>query len=234
MMKKILFSVFFLAVSVNVSAGGRGDDPLLFKGVIDQFEVRNTDGKDPFVVEGMAWLGYDLHKAVAKFEIEQVSGETEENELQLLYSRAIDPYWDLQIGLRHDDRPSPDRDWLAAGFSGTAPFFIETDVALFLGEDGQKALRLEAEYEMMITQKLVLVPELEMNFYSKNDPATHTGSGLADTEFGLRLKYEIKREFAPYVGINWTKKYGKTADYIGEEGEDTSDTQFVVGFSAWF
>jgi len=233
-MNKILLTTLFLLLSMNTFAGGRGDDPLLTRVMIDQFETRHTGGHDPLVIEGMAWIGKDLHKAVAKFEIEQISGETEENELQLLYSRAIDPYWDLQIGFRHDDRPYPSRDWLAAGFSGTAPFFIETDVTLFLGEEGQKALRLEAEYEMMITQKLVLVPEIEMNFYSKNDPAVHTGSGLADSEFGLRLKYEIKREFAPYVGINWTKKYGKTADYVGEEGEDTSDAQFVVGFSAWF
>ncbi len=233
-MKKLMLSVLFFSISMNVSAGGRGDDPLLFKGVIDQFEVRNTSGDDPFVIEGMAWLGYDLHKAVAKFEVEQVGGETEEGELQLLYSRAIDPYWDFQVGLRHDDRPTPTRDWLALGFSGTTPYFIETDATVFIGEGGQVGFRLEAEYEAMITQLLVLVPELELNIHSKDDDPVETGSGLSDMELGLRLKYEIKREFAPYVGINWSRKFGTTADHAREEGEDTNDVQFVVGFSAWF
>jgi len=233
-MKKIFLTALLLSLSMNVLAGGRGDDPLLFKMVIDQFENRSTKGKDPLVIEGEAWLGKDLQKGVAKFEIEQVGGETEEAELQLLYNRAVDPYWDFQIGLRHDERPTPNRDWLAIGFSGTAPYFIESDVALFIGENGQIGLRLKAEYEAMITQRLVLAPELEMNIHGKNDEKVETGSGLSDLEFGLRLKYEIKREFAPYIGVNWTKKYGKTTDYVGEEGEDTSDAQFVVGFSAWF
>ena len=233
-MKKYYVALICMFISAHSMAGGRGDDPLLFKLIIDQFETRHTGGKDSLVIEGEAWLGKDLHKGVAKFEIERVGGETEEAELQLLYSRAVDPYWDFQVGLRHDDRPSPDRDWLVAGFSGTAPYFIETDVALFIGEDGQAGFRLEAEYEAMITQRLVLVPELEVNFHSKDDEAVGTGSGISDLEFGIRLKYEFKREFAPYIGINWTRKYGNTADFAREEGEDTNDAQLVIGFSAWF
>jgi len=232
-MKNLILMVFFLVVSMNVSAAGR-DDPLLFKLMIDQFEKRVTDGPNPLFIEGDAWIGRDLHKAVARFEIEQVDGKTEEGELQLLYSRAVDPYWDLRVGMRHDERPVPNRDWLAAGFSGTAPYFIETDVTLFVGENGQKGLRLEAEYEAMITQRLVLVPELEVNFHSKDDEAVGTGSGLSDLEFGLRLKYEIKREFAPYIGLNWIKKFGDTADFSRAEGEDTRDTQLVMGVSVWF
>lgn len=233
-MKKLLFALVCLSISVNSMAGGRGDDPLLMKVMIDQFETRSTGGSDPLVIEAQGWIGKDLHKLWIKAEIEHVGGETEENELQFLYSRAIAPYWDFQIGLRHDDRPTPDRDWLAIGFQGLAPYFFEIDAALFIGEDGQTAVRLEAEYEMMITQKLVLAPEIEVNFHGKNDEAVGTGSGLSDMEIGLRLRYEIRREFAPYIGINWTKKYGNTADYAREEGEETSDAQFVVGFRAWF
>ncbi|MCB1727488.1 MAG: copper resistance protein B, partial [Gammaproteobacteria bacterium] len=153
---------------------------------------------------------------------------------QALYSRAIAPYWDLQVGWRHDIRPKPDRDWLAIGFEGLAPYWFEVDAAAFIGEGGQVGARLEAEYEWMFTQRWVLSPELKVNLHTKNDEATGTGSGLSDTELGLRLRYEIRREFAPYIGVNWVKKYGNTADFARDEGEDTDDVQFVAGVRAWF
>jgi len=96
------------------------------------------------------------------------------------------------------------------------------------------AARLEAEYEILFTQKLILTPEVEINAYSEDDPALRIGSGLSDTELGLRLRYEVRREFAPYIGINWEKKYGTTADYAREDGLETSDLQLVVGIRAWF
>jgi copper resistance protein B len=130
--------------------------------------------------------------------------------------------------------PTPNRDWLAIGFQGLAPYFFEIDAAAFIGNNGQTALRLEAEYEVMLTQKLILTPEVEINAYSKDDEATGVGSGLSDIELGLRLRYEIRREFAPYIGVNWNKKYGDTANFSRDEGEDVSDTQFVVGIRAWF
>lgn len=233
-MKKLLITLVCLLASTYSMAGGRGDDPVLTKVMIDQFETRSTGGPDPLVIEAQGWIGKDLHKLWIKADIEQVSGETEESELQFLYSWAIYSYWDFQIGLRHDARPTPNRDWLAIGFQGLAPYFFEVDAALFIGEDGQTALRLEAEYEVLFTQKLILTPEIEVNFHGKNDEAVGTGSGLSDMELGLRLRYEIRREFAPYIGINWTKKYGNTADFARAEGEETSDAQFVMGFRAWF
>lgn len=233
-MKRIYVSLLFLVISVSAVAGGRGDDPLLAKVMIDQFEVRSTGGPDPIVLEAQGWVGKDLNKLWVKADIEHVGGEIEEAELQLLYSRAIAPYWDFQIGWRHDSRPTPDRDWLAIGFQGLAPYFFEVDATAFVGEGGQTALRLEAEYEMMITQKLVLAPEVSFDFHGKNDSKLGIGSGLSDSEIGLRLRYEIKREFAPYIGINWTRKYGNTANFAHDEGEDTSDVQVVAGVRAWF
>jgi len=233
-MKKIALTTIFLLVSISAFAGGRGDDPVLTKVMIGQFETRNTGGPDPVVLEAQGWIGKDLHKLWVKADVEQVSGETEESELQFLYSRAVAPYWDFQIGWRHDERPTPNRDWLAIGFLGLAPYFFEIDAAAFIGENGRTALRLEAEYEMLFTQKLILTPEIELNFYGKDDPAVNTGSGLSDMELGLRLRYEIRREFAPYIGVNWTKKYGDTADFIRTSGGDTSDAQFVAGIRAWF
>ena len=233
-MKKILLTILLLSASLSASAGGRGDDPLLTKVMIGQLETRSTDGPDPFVLEAQAWVGKDLQKLWIKADVERVGGKTEESELQFLYSKAIAPYWDFQVGLRTDILPTPDRNWLALGFQGVAPYFYEIDAAAFIGENGQTALRLEAEYEMMFTQKLILTPEIEVNFHGKNDEATGVGSGLSDMEFGLRLRYELRREFAPYIGLNWSRQYGDTADFARAEGEDISDTQLVVGVRAWF
>ena len=224
-----------LGIGVNSQVTAMGeDDPLLTKVMINQFEKRFTDGEDPWVLEADAWIGKDLNKAWFKFDAEQVDGELEEFEVQALYSRAIDPYWDFQVGWKHNSKPKPDSDWLALGFKGLAPYWFEVDAAAFIGESGQVNLSLAAEYELMLTQQWVLSPEAEVNFYTKDDNAREIGSGLSDTQLGLRLRYEIKREFAPYVGVNWTRKYGGTADHARDEGEDTNDVQLVAGIRAWF
>lgn len=224
-----------LGIGITSQANAMGeDDPLLTKVMIDQFEKRYTDGEDSLILEADAWIGKDLHKAWFKFDAEHVDGKLEEFEVQALYSRAVDPYWDIQIGWKHNSKPKPDSDWLALGFKGLAPYWFEIDAAAFIGESGQVNLSLAAEYELMLTQQWVLSPEAEMNFYTKDDDERETGSGLSDTQLGLRLRYEIKREFAPYIGVNWTRKYGGTADHARDEGEDTNDVQLVAGIRAWF
>lgn len=234
-MKKRSIALMMSMVSGIAMAGGVEDDPVLAKLSVDKFEYRNGEDSDHMlVIAADAWIGRDLHKLWFKTEVERVEAATEEAEVQLLYSRAVSPFWDAQIGWRHDSRPKPNRDWLALGVKGTAPYLIEMDAALFYGESGQLAARLDAEYEYMITQRLVLIPEIEMNFHSKNDEATGTGSGLSNIELGIRLGYEIKREFAPYLGINWSKKFGDTADFAEEEGESSDDVQFVAGVRFWF
>lgn len=210
------------------------DDPFIGKVIIDQLETRSADGSDPLVLEADAWFGHDLHKLWLKADIEKVGSEVEESEFQVLYSRAVDPYWDFQIGWRHNGKPKPTRNWLALGFEGLAPYWIETDAALFIGENSQVNARFTFEHEMMFTQQLVLIPELNMNLFSKKDDAAEVGSGLSDISFCLRLGYEIKREFAPYIGVNWKKKFGGTADHARDAGEKVSDTQFIMGIRAWF
>ncbi|MDH5178287.1 MAG: copper resistance protein B [Gammaproteobacteria bacterium] len=222
-----------LLLPLNAFAAG-GDDPLLTMVKVDQLETRNSDEGTETVLDGHLWIGYDLHKLWIKTEVEQFEGETEAAELQALYSRAVAPYWDLQIGVRRDIRPEPKQDWLVVGFEGLAPYFFETDIALFIGEEGRTAARLEMEYEFMFTQRLVLSPEIEINFSGKDEPARGIGDGLTDIEFGLRLRYEIRREFAPYIGINWSGKFGKTADYAKAAAEETSKTQLVAGIRFWF
>lgn len=186
------------------------------------------------ILEAGMWIGYDLNKLWLKVDAEQVNSKTEGFELQALYSKAIVPYWDFQAGVRKDFNPKPSREWLVLGFNGLAPYFFEIDTALFIGDKGRLGLRLEAEYEILFSQKLILTPEISVNFHSKDDAQTSTGAGLTDTQLGLRLRYEFIREFAPYTGINWNKKYGQTADYTQANGGSVSDSQVVVGFRAWF
>ncbi|MDI3323777.1 copper resistance protein B [Pontibacterium granulatum] len=234
-MKRITTSVLTLSLLLSPAAqAAMEDDPLLSMVTIDQLEKRDASGGNPVVWEIQGWLGYDLDKLVFKTEGERVTGETEDAELQLLYSRAVDPYWDFQIGVRHDFRPDPSQNWAVLGFQGLTPYFLETDASLFIGESGQSALRLETEYELMLTQKWVLAPELEVNLYAEDDEARGIGSGLSGLELGLRLRYEIRREFAPYIGLNWERKFGQTADFARDEGEDTNDLQAVIGIRAWF
>jgi copper resistance protein B len=140
----------------------------------------------------------------------------------------------MQMGLRRDIKPSPSRDWLVFGFQGLAPYFFDIDGAFFVGEKGQTAIRLGIEQEWLITQKLILTPEFEVNAYGKSDDELNMGSGLTDINAGLRLKYEITRKFAPYIGIDWSKKLGATADIARHDGESVSNTQFVIGVTAWF
>ncbi|MEA3276975.1 MAG: copper resistance protein B [Pseudomonadota bacterium] len=233
MNNKIFLVLGCLLVS-SVSFAGAEDDPLLFKLMIDKLEWRAADGPDPWVWDADAWIGTDLNKLWLKSEGEYADGATEAAYGEVFYSRAIAPFWDLQAGWRHDFEPARDRDWFAVGFKGLAPYWLEVDATLYAGGNGTVAGRLDAEYEFLFTQRLILSPELEANFYGNEDPARGIGSGISDLELGLRLRYEIRREFAPYIGINWEKKFGGTADFAREEGESTSDLQFVVGVRAWF
>ncbi|HEC13327.1 MAG TPA: copper resistance protein B [Acidiferrobacteraceae bacterium] len=235
MKKRALFALGgFIASTTAALAGGMIDDPLLSFVKVDQFELRDAEGGNSFVWDAQGWVGYDLKKLWIKTEGERVGGETEEAEVQFLYSRSFARYWDVQAGWRRDIRPEPNRDWAVLGVQGLAPYFFEVDAALFVGTDGRTAARLEAEYEFLITQRLILTPDIEFNLYGKDDPLTGVGSGLSDMELGLRLRYEIRREFAPYVGVNWIRKFGGTADFARVVGASTNDVQWVAGLRAWF
>lgn len=228
-------AVLFSGMGLSVQGFTHGnDDPLLAMFRVEQFEKQFSDEENPIVLDASAWLGYDLNKLWIKTEFERAGGETEELEIQALYGRAIHPYWDLQLGLRTDLEPEPERHWAVLGINGLAPYFFEVDASLFVSEDGDSALRIEAEYELMLTQRWALTPEMEVDFYGENNVEYLQGSGLASAEFGLRLRYEIRREFAPYIGVTTEKSYGRTQDYLIAAGEESSETRAVVGLSFWF
>lgn len=201
----------------------------------ERLEYQARDGHDAVLWDLQGWTGGDLHKAWIKAEGERLESEgTESSELQGLYSRAVLPYWDLQVGLRHDFRPGPSRSYAVIGLQGLAPYRFEVDAAAFVSEEGDISLRAESEYDLLITQRLILQPRLEVNIAFSDVPELEIGSGFTDVEAGLRLRYEIYREFAPYVGIEYARLLGDTGDLAKRAGEDAGGWSMVFGLRAWF
>ncbi len=136
--------------------------------------------------------------------------------------------------MRHDSGVGPARTWAAFGIEGLAPYWFETEATIYMGQGGRTAARVAVEYEARFTQRLILQPSLEANWYGRDDQQRGIGAGLSDTEIGLRLRYEIRREFAPYLGIVWKQNFGRTADFVRARGEHVDDLQFVAGVRVWF
>lgn len=229
----LIVGAMTLATASNAQAAA-ADDPLLTKVVIDQFEQDVSHGENAQSWDVQAWLGHDLYKLWLTTEGERSNNQTTDAQVELLYSRAFSPYWDWKVGVRKDFKPTPSTEWAVLGVQGLAPYYFEIDAEFYLGKDGNTAFTLEVEYELMLTQRLVLIPEVEVSFNGQNDAEMGSGSGLSEIEAGLRLSYGIVREFSPYVGLTWSKKYGNTADYAALEDESSTEKQVVVGFSAWF
>lgn len=203
--------------------------------LIDSLEhVRVRNGGKETAYDAQARFGRDYDKLVVKAEGEHARGRLQNARTEFLWSHAVASYWDTQLGMRQDSGVAPDRTWLAFGVQGMAPYWFEIDATAYLGNNGRTALRLGAEYEMLLTQRLILQPRAEFNVYGKNDPARDIGSGLSDGVLGIRLRYEISRQFAPYIGVERTAKFGNTADLARRAGERTSETRWVAGLRFWF
>ncbi|MGY4524369.1 copper resistance protein B [Pseudomonas sp. UBA4617] len=202
--------------------------------LLDQLEYQDADEGSTLAWDASGWIGGDINRLWVRSEGERTSGVTEDAELQLLYGRSVSPWWDVVAGVRQDFKPESPQTWAAFGVQGMALYDFEAEATAFIGENGQTAARLEGDYDILLTNRLILQPTAEANFYGKNDPTRGVGSGLANTEVGLRLRYEIVRQFAPYIGITWNRSYGKTADFIRDEGGDVDEARFVAGIRMWF
>lgn len=201
----------------------------------DRFEYVRAQGEEWGAYEGEAWSGTTYNRAVVKAEGEVAGGKLEHSETQLLWRHAALAFWDTGLGIRFDhDRGAPNREWLAFGMKGLAPYWFEVEASAYVGPGGRTALGLSMEYDILLTQKLYLQPAVELNLYGKDDEARGIGRGLADATAGLRLKYEITRQFVPYLGVEWSGKFGKTADYARAAGESRKQTRFVAGLSFRF
>ena len=202
--------------------------------LFDNFETVRSGGKNSGAYDVLARFGRDYDKLVIKAEGEVASGKLQEARTEALWSHAVSTFWDTQLGVRHDSGIGPNRTWLAFGVQGLAPYWFNIDAAAYVGSSGRTALRLGAEYELLFTQRLIVQPRIEANFYGKSDAARNIGKGFSDVTTGVRVRYEFSRQFAPYVGVEWANRFGETADLLRAAGEPTRSTRYVGGVRFWF
>lgn len=198
---------------------------------LEAFHGKNGNGQD---WELQGWYGGDSNKLWLRSEGERSRGRIQDGDAELLWSHAVAAFWDTQLGLRQDLGEGPARHWAAFGIQGLAPYWFELAATAYLGPSGRTAARLRADYELLFTQRLILQPEFELNAYGRSDPARRLGGGVSDARFGLRLRYEVRRQFAPYLGVVWTRRFGGTAAFARDHHQAIFDRQWVAGVRIWF
>ena len=205
-----------------------------FWGVLGD-RVEYDSDSDTGVFDIVAWYGTTYDRLTLKTEGDVADSRLEESQTDVQWTHAISAYFDTELGLRFDQYDEgPDRQWLGVGIQGLAPYWFELDATAYVGDNGRTALSIEAEYDWLLTQRLVLQPRAEVSVYGKSDPENGIGSGLSDASLGLRLRYEISRQFAPYIGVERWEKFGNSADFAEAAGEKDGDTLLLVGLKFWF
>lgn len=200
--------------------------------LLDRLETSN--GGDSVQWNARAWIGGDLNRLWLRSEGSRVDGRTESADLEVLAGHSVATWWDVVAGIRHDIRPGGAQDFAAIGVQGVAPYKIAVDATAYLGQGGQTAARLDLEYESLLTNRLILQPHLEVNLFGQDDPDRGIGSGVSTAEAGLRLRYEVTRRFAPYIGVVHERAFGSTARFRRDNGDDSRDTRIVAGVRFWF
>ncbi|HBK93151.1 MAG TPA: copper resistance protein CopB [Parvularcula sp.] len=202
----------------------------------ERLEYQTNDGAPALLFDGQGWWGADSNKLWLKSEVVRDfnARRFNEAELQALWSRPITRLFDLQAGVRHDFVRGADRTFGVIGVQGLAPYWFEIDAAIFVSGAGDVSARFESEYDLLLTQRLIVQPRTELNFAVQEVAEIGVGSGLSTAEFGVRLRYEISRRFAPYAGVNWERAIGETADLERAGGEDIGAVSFVAGLRLWF
>jgi copper resistance protein B len=202
--------------------------------LFDQLEFQIGRDTRAFNWDNHGWVGGDVNRFVFRTEGESEHSDFSEVQAHALFGRAIHRWWDVVAGLRQDLRPGPGRTWAAIGIQGLAPYWFEVEATAYVGEAGRTHFRVETEYELLLTNRVVLQPLLEFEIYGKSDPERHIGAGLSSAHTGLRLRYEIRREFAPYIGIAWDRRFFGTGDFAEAEGEARSSVRLATGLRVWF
>ena len=201
------------------------DNTVHSKVLLNRLEAFDADHGTGMEWEGQAWIGTDTDKLWLRSEGARIDGRTEASDLEVMYGRPIARWWDLVAGVRHDFKPGPSQDWAAIGIAGIAPWKFEVEATAYIGPSGRTSARIEAGYELLLTSRLILQPLVEANLNGQGDERRGVESGLSTVEAGLRLRYELHRKFAPYVGFVHAREFGD---------EDTSDTRVVAGVRVWF
>ena len=224
------------AAAQDVDHGGHAvhDRAINFQVLFDQLEWQFVHGEPGSRWDSRAWIGGDRNRLWIRSEGDAVDGVLDAAEAQLLFGRSITPWWDVVAGIRYDARPQPGHVWAAIGIQGTAPQFVDLQATAFVGPSGHIAARIEAEYELLLTQRLVLQPLVELSLSGKDDPDRGIGRGLSTDEVGFRVRYELKRELAPYAGVVWHKKLFGTGDAAREDGGDAGGWHLVAGIRVWY
>lgn len=203
--------------------------------LVDQFERRFDQGRNSLYWNAQGWIGGDYNKLWIKTEGEKPDRDPAGRaEVQALWSRPITPFWDFQAGARYDVKPHPQRGYAVLGVQGLAPYFVDVGAAAFVSHKGDVSARLEAEYDLLLTRRLIFEPRIETNLALQQAREIGVGRGVSDVELGGRLRYEIVRKFAPYVGVSWERKLGRTADFVHDEGEQAGALALVLGIRLWF
>lgn len=204
------------------------------KVMLDQLEWRDGHEGAAAAWDAQAWYGGDYNKLWVKTEGERLNGLTLDASAEVLFDRVVARWWNAQAGLRQDFGNGPPRTWVALGLQGLAPYWLNVEATFYASDAGHTAARLKAEYDLLLTQRLILQPYGEMNLYGKSEAQRGIGSGLSDLELAVRLRYEVRRELAPYIGIGWFKRFGRTAELARAEGEGANEAQLVAGARIWF
>jgi len=203
-------------------------------------EFRTGGLPDAAVLDAEGWIGGDFQRFWWKADGEQETSGVKAGDLELqgLYSRLISPFWDFQTGLRVDRHyrglGQRTTGYFVIGVEGLAPYWFEIEPALFVSEKGKVSTRITASYDQLLTQRWVIQPRVDLNAALQDDAKRNLAAGLNDIEFGVRLRYEIRRQFSPYVGVTWRRVLGGTAGLVRRSGEDVSTTSLVIGLRAWF
>jgi copper resistance protein B len=210
------------------------DNDVNFLVLFDQLEWQRTPAHDAASWDTRAWVGRDITRLWVRAEGEVEDRAVSAARAHLLWGRSFARWWDVVAGVRQDFRPGPAQTWAAIGVQGLAPYWFEVEATAYVGASGRTSARVEVEYELLITNRLVLQPLVEADLYGKDDPERRIGAGLSTAGAGLRLRYEFRRELAPYVGVTWEQKFGATGDMAKDDGEAIRSARLAAGLRWWF
>jgi copper resistance protein B len=210
------------------------DTAMNYQVLFDQLEWQSGGHASDVNVDTRGWVGRDRDRFWFRAEGNSDDGRVGEAQAHALYGRQFARWWDVVAGVRQDFSPGPQRTWAALGVQGLSPYWFDIEATAYVGASGRTHARLEVQYELLITNRLVLQPLVELEIVGKSDPERGVGSGVSESEAGFRLRYEFRRELAPYIGLVWNNKWGKTADFARAAGENIRGARFVSGLRLWF
>ncbi|MBS0980811.1 MULTISPECIES: copper resistance protein B [Acetobacter] len=210
------------------------DQGTYFHGILNEMEGRYSASGTDFRWDGESWYGSDYNKLWLKSEGTLERGRLQDGQQELLYSRSVSTYFDVQAGVRLDLDDGPMRTWGAFGVQGLALYQFEVQATAYVSDEGRFAAKVEGSYDFLLTNRLILQPQAEFNFYTKSDAARQSGAGLSDVDAGLRLRYEIWRKFAPYIAVTYSGYLTQARRIVHDQGGKTGTTRFTLGIRSWF